>query len=53
MNWSNLCEIYFHVIWINKQNESVRLVGNIPELGNWDPNKAIEFFPAPENFPKW
>jgi len=31
--------------------QNIRIVGNQPELGSWDPAKAVQLSPA--NYPSW
>ncbi|BCP64302.1 putative cyclomaltodextrin glucanotransferase [Streptococcus parasuis] len=45
-------QIIFHVKAETKLGENIYVVGNIPELGNWDVNKASEAFMTP-NYPDW
>lgn len=33
--------------------DTMYVVGNIPELGNWDPFKGLPLFTSAENFPAW
>ena len=36
-----------------KLGEDIRIVGDIPELGNWDPNKAEKLITSKTDFPIW
>lgn len=45
-------QVVFHVYAETNYGENIYLVGNIPELGNWDPNLATEAFHNPE-YPYW
>jgi len=45
----------FHVEAFTDPGENVFVVGNIPELGSWDPSKALDGFhnPDPNQWWKW
>jgi glycosidase len=45
-------QVIFHVTATTVFGENVYVVGNIPELGNWDPAKATEAMVNP-NYPDW
>lgn len=45
-------QIVFHVKAETRLGENIYVVGNIPELGNWDVNKCPEAFLNP-NHPEW
>ena len=47
------CEIIFKIVVHTQFNESVRVVGDIPELGCWDPNKGFELTTNPQQYPVW
>lgn len=36
-----------------KLGEDIRIVGDIPELGNWDPNKSEKLITSKTDFPIW
>ena len=38
---NSLCEIPFHMRVQTNSAESVRIIGNLPDLGNWDPAKGL------------
>ena len=41
---TNLCKIRFKVIYeTSSANQTIKVVGNIKELGDWNINKAIPF----------
>ena len=48
-------QIIFHVQANTALGQKVYVVGSIPELGNWDPAKALDAFhnPDPVNWNKW
>ncbi|MBN7819550.1 alpha-amylase family glycosyl hydrolase [Bowmanella yangjiangensis] len=48
-------QMIFHVVAYTQPGEQVYVVGNIPELGNWDPAKALDAFhnPNPSEWWKW
>lgn len=37
----NFCEILFQMKFVTEPTESVRIIGNLPEMGNWDPAKGL------------
>lgn len=45
-------QIVFHVTAETQWGENIYIVGNIPELGNWDPNNCTEAMLNP-NYPEW
>lgn len=45
-------QIIFHVTANTSYGENIYMVGNIPELGNWDVNKCTEAMLNP-NYPEW
>lgn len=45
-------QVVFNVHAYTNLGENIHVVGNIPELGNWDPNKSTEAFHTPE-YPYW
>jgi glycosidase len=45
-------QVIFHVTASTVFGENVYVVGNIPELGNWDPAKSTEAMVNP-NYPDW
>lgn len=45
-------QVIFHINKSTSMGENVYVVGSLPELGNWDPNKASEAFMNP-NYPEW
>lgn len=45
-------QIIFHVQANTVMGENIYIVGNIPELGNWDPDKCTEAMLNP-NYPEW
>ena len=49
----NLSRVSFYVKYETKFGESVFLVGNIEELGSWEPSKAIALSTSPEHYPIW
>jgi glycosidase len=48
-------QLIFHVEAFTQPGQTVYVVGNIPELGNWDPDKALDAFhnPNPNRWWKW
>lgn len=49
----NLSQVSFRVKYETEYGQSVFIVGNIEELGSWDPSKAIPLTTTPENYPIW
>lgn len=47
------CRILFNVTAKTNYLQDVRLVGNIPELGNWDPEKGLKLSTTPHKYPHW
>ena len=45
-------QIIFHVKADTNMGENIYIVGNIPELGNWDPDYCTEAMLNP-NYPEW
>lgn len=45
-------QVIFHIKAETKPDENICVVGNIPELGEWDVDKASETFMSP-NYPNW
>lgn len=45
-------QIVFHVNAETNYGETIHLVGNVPELGNWDVNNSTEAFLNPQ-YPNW
>lgn len=45
-------QIVFHVTANTQWGENIYIVGNIPELGNWDPDNCTEAMLNP-NYPEW
>lgn len=45
-------QIIFHVQANTAMGENIYIVGNIPELGSWDPNNCTEAMLNP-NYPEW
>ena len=45
-------QIIFHVSAQTNFGENIYIVGNIPELGNWDPDHCTEALLNP-NYPEW
>ena len=45
-------QIIFHVSAQTNYGENIYIVGNIPELGSWDPNHCTEAMLNP-NYPEW
>lgn len=45
-------QIIFHVQADTLMGENIYIVGNIPELGNWNPDKCTEAMLNP-NYPEW
>ena len=45
-------QIVFHVTAATQYGENIYIVGNIPELGNWNPNNCTEAMLNP-NYPEW
>ena len=50
---STLCEIYFQMKFVTTPNESVRIIGNLNELGNWDPAKGLVLEPQSDDLSLW
>jgi len=45
-------QIVFHIYEYTNWGENIYIVGNIPELGSWDPNRSTEAMLNP-NYPYW
>lgn len=45
-------QVIFHVQAETNYGENIYIVGNIPELGNWDPDNCTEALLNP-NYPEW
>lgn len=45
-------QVIFHVNATTNWGENIYVVGNIPELGSWDPNQSSEAMLNP-NYPEW
>lgn len=45
-------QVVFNIHAFTNIGENIHVVGNIPELGNWDPNESTEAFHTPE-YPYW
>lgn len=45
-------QVIFHVNATTYWGQNIYVVGSIPELGNWDPNKATEAMLCPD-YPEW
>ena len=45
-------QVVFHVTAETQYGENIYIVGNIPELGNWDPDNCTEAMLNP-NYPEW
>lgn len=45
-------QVIFHVNATTNWGQNIHIVGSIPELGNWDPNKSTEAMLNP-NYPEW
>ena len=45
-------QIVFHVSAETQLGENIYIVGNIPELGNWNPDNCTESMLNP-NYPEW
>jgi len=47
------CNIHFRVKYFTEFEETVKVLGNIDALGNWDPSKGLELTTTPHNYPFW
>ncbi len=45
-------QIIFHIQAETNYGENIYIVGNVPELGNWDPDECTEAMINP-NYPEW
>ncbi|MDO4810475.1 MAG: alpha-amylase family glycosyl hydrolase [Eubacteriales bacterium] len=45
-------QVVFHVSAATQYGENIYIVGNVPELGNWNPDKCTEAMLNP-NYPEW
>lgn len=50
---AHLFEVHFKVKFYTQLSEQVKLIGNLPQLGAWDPNRAISLTTNPELYPFW
>ena len=46
-------QVIFHVEAFTQPGQNVYVVGNVPELGNWDPAKARDAFHNPDSAQWW
>ena len=46
-------EVRFKIKANTKLNQSVKLLGNISELGEWDHNQAIPLYTNERSYPNW
>lgn len=53
MRYIKNTEVTFNCKCITKFGEKVGLVGNIPLLGHWDPNRSIVMMTDNDSFPNW
>ena len=49
----NLSQVSFRVKFETTYGQSVYIIGNIEELGSWDPSKALLLFTNKEKYPIW
>ena len=49
----NQNQVIFHVDAYTSSGQKVYVVGNVPELGNWDPTKALDAFHNPDSSQWW
>ena len=48
-----LCVVYIRVTYHTEPNQTLKIVGSIPQLGCWDPNKGLELGTTQESYPGW
>lgn len=54
MNLSEYFLVSFSVYCnLTRDNETVKVTGNCPQLGNWSAHNALTLSSQPENFPTW
>lgn len=49
----NLSQVSFQVKYETSFGQSVYIVGNIEELGSWEPSKGVALSTTPEKYPIW
>ena len=49
----NLSQVSFRVKFETNYGQSVYIIGNIEELGSWDPSKALLLYTNKEKYPIW
>ena len=47
------CLIYIKVKAFLKFGENLKVVGNVPELGNWDFTKGLDLITTSQSYPYW
>ena len=47
------CEVIFKLVVHTQLNETVRILGDIQELGSWDQHKGFELTTNPQQYPVW
>lgn len=47
------CEIKFKFRVSTQYQQTVRLVGDRPELGSWIPNRGLPLYTDQQNYPVW
>lgn len=50
---SELCEIHFKIKIFTHLSEQIKILGNIPQLGAWNPNNAFALKTGPDHYPFW
>jgi hypothetical protein len=47
------CIVAFQAIFNTSFGEEVRVVGNHPILGSWDPNNGLRLVTSKQDYPTW
>lgn len=46
-------EIGFKIKAFTEFNQSIKLIGSIPELGQWSPTQALSLYTSERDYPIW
>lgn len=46
-------EIRFKIRAYTEFNQSIKLIGSIPELGQWNPSQALSLYTNEKDYPNW
>ena len=48
-----VCHLHFRVSADTEIGQRIKIVGEGPQLGNWDPDQGIELKTSSEDYPVW